>query len=305
MPKKPPFKVAATKYDLVIIDIETWPREREWLEQFAPEADAEFTPTEFDPAAVKYGNIKDEEKRAEKLKAAQAAHESKQAEAAAKAAASVEEKREQFFDRAALNPLFSRVFGFTIQDNPTNPLIRLEEQCPDDETERAIIFQLLQAMNDAKERRQTCAGWNSFGFDFPFIITRARLLGVEIPFRFRVPWYHNEWLADIQQEWSMNPREFSKLDLIGRVCGFGGKVDLGKDENGNKVLPWHLARDGQMGKLHDYTVEDGMQTWRVAELCGFGKATAMNEATAVANGMIDPMADDDDEIDMTAAQGNA
>src|SRR5690349_25148701 len=96
---------------MLVFDIETAACADDQIRQFCPEFVPPAHPGEFDVASVKYGNLKDEAKRAMKRDECRDAH----AAAVANYAADVEAKRAEHWERfkanAALDPLTGQIIA--------------------------------------------------------------------------------------------------------------------------------------------------------------------------------------------------
>ncbi|MGK3946596.1 hypothetical protein ABK046_50585, partial [Streptomyces caeruleatus] len=79
------------------------------IEELIPFFEGPEPPGEFDPEAVKLGNVKDPAKRADKIEEARAKHADALANFAATYAEAKAQHRESFISKAALSPLTGRV----------------------------------------------------------------------------------------------------------------------------------------------------------------------------------------------------
>lgn len=74
------------------------------------------------------------------------------------------------------------------------------------------------------------AGWNIFGFDLPFIVRRAWILGVPLPQWIRVGRYWDRCFVDLMESWALgNKEQRVGLDLAAQSLGVGRKSGHGAD----------------------------------------------------------------------------
>jgi 3'-5' exonuclease len=201
-------------------DIETGPQPREVLDKLIDPFPPFQPPGPFDPASVKYGNTKDEAKRAEKLDEARAKH----AEAASKA----EEKyaidkaayEASVIDKAALDARHGRVIAIGFQNDDNG----FWAENSDDE--REVLKSFWSAFDFATVAKTKLVGHNCLGFDLPFIIQRSWITGVAISpgVLDKGKWWH-ECLVDTMVRWQCaNFRStYVSLDSLARVLGVGAK----------------------------------------------------------------------------------
>jgi hypothetical protein len=235
--------------DTLVFDIETWPETDDVLGNFA---DPTPTRTAFDPASVKTGNLKDAEKIAQKIEECRIAHEAEQEEKCdpSKALNKVKEK-------ACLKGHLGRLYAFGARDDGF-VLEFGQVPAPTREQESVLLERLLGIMGNHISNvgpGAKIAGWNTEGFDIPFIIQRAILLGVKIPFTVRTPIYYTEWSVDLMTRWSMG-RDFVGLGTVAKAMGLGGKQDL------SGKLPWEICVTSP-DRAMEYLRRDIELTWKV------------------------------------------
>lgn len=203
----------------VVLDIETGALPWEEIEQYwtAPPA-----PGPFDESTVKYGNLKDEAKRAAKLADAQAAHKvlvDGYSEA-------VQASKAEFTSRAALSATTGRVIaiGYLQPGLQVQPAI-LGSNIVADVTESAILRDFWQMFGQWLDAKTTIVGHNIFGFDLPFLIRRAWKYGLDVPSGIRQGgrWW-NPLIRDTMVEWQMGPG-MVKLDSLARYFKIGQKTE--------------------------------------------------------------------------------
>jgi hypothetical protein len=181
----------------IVFDVETGPLADGELSALLPP---------FDPAEVKTGNIKDPDKVAAKIAEAETNH------------------RRDFFDRAALDPLTGRVvaIGILYPDSGECDVIGHHDEA---ETLRAFWDVCRGEMG----RVNQMIGFNTHGFDLPFLIRRSWKHRVTVPFGIRRGRYWGEEMVDLREAWQLGDRQArGSLDSIAKHLGVGAKNGDGK-----------------------------------------------------------------------------
>ena len=107
--------------------------------------------------------------------------------------------------------------------------IRIE--CVDDlqaTQEANVITSFWQATSKVRHAGGQILGFNSLGFDLPFLIQRSWILGLEVPRWVRSGRYFDTSLVDLLEVWRcgvLRSEIPQKLDTIARVLGIGAKPD--------------------------------------------------------------------------------
>lgn len=194
-----------------IFDIETGPLPDEQLFSLV-EPFPEFQ--EFDPAAVKCGNLKDQEKIAAKIAEARAAHNGNYERAKA-------EYERETRGKAALSALTGRVLAIGILETNTHKSQIMEGD------EAAIVGRFLRGMAS----KHSLVGYNIHGFDLPFILQRAYILDVRVDRNLFLDHgrYWKTQFIDLMQLWCVGRTTFPPLDTVLRACGLPGKTGNGAD----------------------------------------------------------------------------
>jgi len=146
-----------------------------------------------------------------------------------KIAASIAEKREAWLSRCALSATTGRIIAASIARNSDVPEFIY---APD---ERTIIDVLLHDLSETIALGGTAFGWNSHGFDLPFLAQRAASHGIPAftllttSFRGRRSW--NEVFADVMQVWCgpYNRSDGMSLKNVALALGVGTKAGSGSD----------------------------------------------------------------------------
>ena len=181
----------------IIFDVETGPLAESELSTLLPP---------FDPAEVKVGNLKDPAKIAEKIAEAEANH------------------RRDFFDKAALDPLTGRVVAIGVLYPDSGELDVLGH---DDEAETLRAF--WTACRGEMGRVNQMIGFNTHGFDLPFLIRRSWKHKVAVPYGIRRGRYWSDEMVDLRELWQLGDRQArGSLDSIAKHLGVGAKNGDGK-----------------------------------------------------------------------------
>lgn len=194
--------------ELLVFDIETGPLDKSTLASQLPP---------FDPAEVKVGNLKDPALISAKIEAARINHEA------------------QFYAKAALSPATGQIVAIGVRSVTAE---KTDEQlCFSDGDEAKLLSWFFDLFRESTSKtRRVFIGHNIYDFDLPFIVNRARILGVKIPhgiFEFnrgRVYW--NNRFIDTRALWLLGrkPTETqSSLDHCATAFGLGGKSGNGAD----------------------------------------------------------------------------
>ena len=180
-------------------DIETEPRPEAELREICPP---------FDPDAVKTGNLKDAEKIAARIEEARAEHFA------------------NFADKAALSPLLGQVcaIGWWAAEAAGTDCPTIIDCAPDEASGLAEFWDRLRRVN--ADGGLTLCGFNTHGFDLPFLIKRSWIRGVPVPALLRLERdrFWPEWNIDLRKIWQLGDAQGGgKLDDIARALGVAGK----------------------------------------------------------------------------------
>ena len=181
----------------IIFDIETGP---------LPESELAALLPPFDPAEVKTGNIKDPDKIAAKVAEAEANH------------------RQEFIERAALDPLTGRVVavGLLYPDSGEFHVIGHED-------EAATLREFWDVCRGEQGRIHQLVGFNTHLFDLPFLIRRSWKHRVPVPLGIRRGRYWSDEMLDLRDGWQLGDRMAKgSLDVIAKHLGVGAKNGDGK-----------------------------------------------------------------------------
>ena len=218
----------------ILFDIETGP---------LPEAELAALLPPFDPAEVKTGNIKDPDKIAAKLAEAEASH------------------RQDFFEKAALDPLTGRVLAVGLLMNAERETGSAEFRIIADEDEAKMLREFWDITRGEMGRINRMIGFNSNSFDLPFLIRRSWKHRVQVPFGIRRGRYWGDEMIDLRDAWQLGDRQArGSLDVVARHLGVGAKNGSGAEF----AKLWQSDR----AKAVEYLRNDLHLTARVAEALG-------------------------------------
>lgn len=141
-----------------------------------------------------------------------------------KIAAAIAEKRGAWKERAALSPLTGRVAMIGARIEESNRIIRLNsDDCDYDRQEAMMLREFWSIATLNIEYGNLLVGFNSHGFDIPFLARRSWALGVDVPIpvhnKMRMPW------VDLMEVFTMGkPGEFVSLDTVAKFFRVGQKT---------------------------------------------------------------------------------
>lgn len=177
----------------IYFDIETGPLPREELERLMPE----FTAAR---------NLKDPEK----------------------ITADIANKKQAWFDNAALNPLTGRILVCGLKQG--SRFIMLDGVSMTDGGERIILQEFWGRWSASLPKSTTFVGFNIYGFDLPFMVRRSWVLGVPVPADIMIGRYWNKRLVDLQEVWQLGDRHApGSLGDIAKGLGIGEKQSNGAE----------------------------------------------------------------------------
>lgn len=254
----------------MIFDIETTALPDEQLLPLLPEFTPPPHPGEFDPLAVKHGNTKDESKRAAKVADEYAKHITACENYAADAAAAKEKHWLEFKDRAALSATTGRVLAIGLYDqDESEPRPRIMH---DDANEPALLANWWKVYRRWKDKGKSLVGFNSNGFDLPFLIRRSWILGVDVPATVIVQRrYFDGLFVDLRDVWLLGQKwgdAPSSLDIVSRALGAGCKADGGENVTGKDFGRLWLGTAEEREQATQYLHNDLVMTSRVATRLG-------------------------------------
>ncbi len=169
--------------------------------------------------------------------------------------AAIAEKRLEYFERAALCPTTGRVLAIGIIQEGEFTTI----DCDQNEAEGLKTFWSMITNQGAFD--DNVIGFNSHGFDLPFLLRRGWKLGVKAPRTVRKGRYFTERSIDLMELWTCGNREQRiSLDNLAKFLGVGQKTGSGADF----AKLWESDRT----KALEYLRNDLELTQRCAEALG-------------------------------------
>lgn len=254
----------------VIFDIETGPQSLEVLKEISqPFKSSLSDPGEFDSATVKYGNAKDEAKRAAILAENQAKHESK-VKAYQDAVANEEPQYWADIQRgAALSALTGQILAIGYRTAEKKIIHGVGEPWTDGSimTERDVLEKFWHFYKQLRAASRQMIGFNIKDFDIPYIVQRSIILGVSIPSSlFAQGRYLDSLFVDLRTTWlggQYNGK--GSLDAICKACGIGGKTE---GINGGMFADLWNGKPEERAKAKEYLFNELEITWCLADRCG-------------------------------------
>ena len=156
---------------MIVFDIETGPLPDEQLRPLCPDFVPPPHPGEFDPSAVKIGNLKDSAKIQEKIEAARQAHRDLISDFDRQVEAARATHWAEFVSKAPLSALTGRVLAIGYRSERATVIHHLDETADADEA--GLISQFWHRYRKSKGDRRPLVGHNIAGFDIPFLVRRS------------------------------------------------------------------------------------------------------------------------------------
>ena len=238
----------------IIFDIETGGQPWEKIAHL-------YTPPEklapWSESMVAYGNTKDPDKRKAKYDEVFAAYRLK----LANEQTDHESHRLAWLADAALSAMTGQVVAIGVKSEKGMAIY----DCTLDEEAALKKWWGLVEKNLIAKRRYI--GHNSTGFDWPFLIQRSYILGVDVPGMIRRGRYLHDDLIDTQEVFGCGKRPFFiTLADLSKAMGGSGKPD---DCTGAMFAAKYRSGDAvQRAVAETYLKNDLLMTWYVAERMG-------------------------------------
>lgn len=208
----------------LIFDIETEPLAVDQLKQILPPFEGNRQrPGEFDPKAVKVGNLKDDAKIAQKIEAARQAHADELAGFNAKCKADEAAYWQGAYDKAALAAETGAVCAIGYRNDAGTVVIDHILETPED----AMLRRFWEQFSRCRKSQRPLIGFNSNRFDVPFLARRSWIVGVPVPASITTPTgYLCPTFVDLMDRWQCGDRrEWISLNKVCRAMGLGAKPD--------------------------------------------------------------------------------
>lgn len=254
---------------MLIFDIESGPLDLETVLKFSPKFEPPAHPGEFDPTAVKLGNLKDEAKILAKVDEARTAHEAAVNGHEAAISTGKIDHEAKCLDRAPLSPTTGQVLAIGCWSATTGKTVIIGEQ--EGMAEAEILAKWWGLYDTMRSQQRKIVGVNIFGFDLPFLVRRSWILGVDVPATVRDGRYWSRLFVDLRDEWLLGQRWGdceSSLDHMARALGVGSKADAEGCDGAMFHKLWLSGDAAKRATARNYLVNDLELTRRVAERLG-------------------------------------
>jgi hypothetical protein len=172
---------------------------------------------------------------------------------------------QKFVDRAALSPLTGQVLAVGIKGELQTIILGL-----DGEPECEILDSFWQLVRKCRTENRKLIGFNSNGFDLPFLRRRSWWHSVATPESLLDTtgrYFSSVVFTDLMAVWGIgnNGRDYVSLDTLARWFGIGGKPD-GVDGAAFAGL-WNGTPEERQQAI-EYLNNDLALTWQIAERMG-------------------------------------
>ena len=180
-----------------------------------------------------------------------------------KIAADIEEKKQAFFDKAALSPTTGEVLAIG--------LIGIGSYSPDEIENGTTLFaddlggekKLLEKFWELWREGKRMVGFNCHTFDIPFLVRRSWVLSLNVPVELLGKWMP-ERVVDLLVIWRLGNRDQNiSLGQLGKFFGVGEKTGDGAEFS-------RLYREDR-AKAKEYLQSDILLTKRCAQKMGIGR----------------------------------
>lgn len=207
----------------LIIDIETGPLADDRLMELWSSPPLPEAPAEFQPLRIRLKSRGDEKETEERIERARCAHLRKLDQHRRECQRIQDESFHELRTKAALSALTGEVLaiGYGMSGS-----IRIE--CQDSQrgvTERDLLISFWQVATKVRHSQGKILGFNSLGFDIPFLIQRSWMHSVDVPRWVRDGRYFDRAFIDLLEVWKCGTYRSKipqKLDSIVRAMGLGG-----------------------------------------------------------------------------------
>lgn len=265
---------SASAAKTVVFDIETGPLPWSEIERFFK---APAHPGEFDPAAVKYGRMKDEAKRAEKLKEEQEKH----AALVDGWQAEVEAAKKEFMSGAALDAKTAQILAIgyrtidgdeidVVLDDRQRKIVEKSKEIREAlqcvtyaNSETDLLRGFWARYEQVKRRNGSMVGFNIAGFDVPTICWRSWRHGILVPSDvYQNRRYLNRLFVDLLEIWRCG-----QYGLKGNSCDEVAAF-LGTARKNGDGATFHQDLIDDPVKALLYLRNDCLVEWEIGERLG-------------------------------------
>ena len=167
------------------------------------------------------------------------------------------QKRLDWIERAALDATIGEVLAIGVLDNKDG-VDDIRFLTGD---EREVISSFLLIVQSSGGSGIPLVGWNIFGFDLPFILRRAWILGIALPQWIRVGRSWDRCFVDAMDVWACGNKE----DRVSLDCAAGSLGVGRKSGHGAQFAGLWRGSDEERAHALAYLENDLRLTARVAE----------------------------------------
>jgi predicted PolB exonuclease-like 3'-5' exonuclease len=137
--------------------------------------------------------------------------------------ANLKQQEARWIEKAALSATTGLVLAIVVKQAHDGSTLIVDQR---QKSEAEILEWFWNEVTDQPGMRWV--GFNSNGFDLPFLFRRSLLHGITPSFPFRATRYWDSRFIDLMEVWGCGSKEYIKLDDLCRYVGIGGKTGSGK-----------------------------------------------------------------------------
>jgi len=216
--------------NIYIFDIETGPRDKASVLSF------------FDPDEIKVGNLKDPQKIADKIAAAEASA----------------------IEDAALSAITGEVVCIGIM-HPDGQRTFLDATLKDEKACLEMFWDMVSLIKPY-DGPSEWAGWNNTGFDFPFNIQRSFFHGVNVPTGIMHGRYFDKRFIDLMVNFTCGVYgSYQSLDKVAKFLGVGRKDPNNPCKAATAHEFFRSSDPVKRNQAYKYLDNDLVMTRRIAE----------------------------------------
>lgn len=135
--------------------------------------------------------------------------------------ANIEQQQAEWIEKAALNAVTGQVLAIGVKRDDGEFFILHQNE----DDERTMLQWFWDQVTSLRGFRWV--GFNSNGFDLPFMFRRSIMLGVTPSLPWRATRYWDNRFIDLLEVWGCGNREFIGLDTVAKFLDVGGKTGNG------------------------------------------------------------------------------
>ncbi|MHC4193371.1 MAG: ribonuclease H-like domain-containing protein [Planctomycetota bacterium] len=171
-----------------------------------------------------------------------------------------EEAEKKYYERAALSAVTGQVLAIGVRESPKVGMIKNEiigDGFCREEDILSVFWQLFLKWHESS----IFVGWNTTGFDLPFLVRRSWMRQVAVPPQVYA-WngrFHS-CFVDLLERWRCGDRQMKgKLDAVAKIFGIDGKLEGVTGADFSRL--WEADKDRAIA----YLKQDLQVTLRLAE----------------------------------------